>query len=72
MTIKGDSDLGRAAETEEFIKEIKSDNHTYERFEDVEVLQEREMSSRIFMMSLKAEKKNRRKVHILVICLSRD
>nr|WP_314716094.1 DUF4062 domain-containing protein [uncultured Fretibacterium sp.] len=41
MTIKGDSDLGRAAETEEFIKEIKSDNHTYERFEDVEVLQER-------------------------------
>lgn len=41
MTIKGDSDLERVAETEEFIKEIKSDNHTYERFEDVEVLQER-------------------------------
>jgi predicted HTH transcriptional regulator len=41
VTIKGANDLTRAAETEAFIQEIKADGHTYERFNDIEALQEK-------------------------------
>lgn len=41
VTIKGASNVTRAAETEAFIQEIKADGHTYDRFNDIESLQEK-------------------------------
>ena len=41
VTIKGGNELKRTAETEAFIQEIKTDGHTYDRFDDIEALQEK-------------------------------
>lgn len=41
VTIKGGNELRRTAETEAFIQEIKADGHTYDRFDDIEALQEK-------------------------------